>query len=468
MGAFILYMTKVSVCLILFSILFRLMMMKETFFRFNRITLLAGIVVCSVLPLFQVYTTQTMALQRPVSHLEKILILYETSETFLPESVRGEEVVSNNREGNNIPSGTAAVTEKRSFPLFKLLFIVYVLGVLVMLFRLAITTVRLRQLISKNRHLEKEGYKLIVTEEDIVPFSFFNSIVISEKDYRENPDEIILHERMHLERKHSWDVIFTELFLVFHWFNPAVWLLNRDLREIHEYEVDNAVLSHGIDAQEYQLLLLRKAVGEKRYSALASNFNHSKIKNRILMMLRHESAFYSKLKSVVLLFLFAGLLLAFSKPHSEKEASAATSTPTENRSSRNLLGMVLEKYHQGSIVVLVDSTQNLLFMTKSPNAASIEIANLHSVESSSRKLANIIENESFENDLQAVNVVLIASETTYMRTINSVREMILASYSSAIQRMADDTLPLTIKYAVYSDRSEEELDIAEKLMMVVE
>lgn len=468
MGAFILYMTKVSVCLILFSVLFRLMMMKETFFRFNRFLLLAGIVVCSLLPFLQIYTTQTMALQRPVSHLEKIIILYETSETFLPGYVQDNKVISKGLESDKVSSGTAVIAEKRTFPLFKFIFFVYILGVVFMLIRLVITVVRLRQLIHKNRHIERDGYKLIVTDGNIVPFSFFDSIVISEKDYRENPDEIILHERMHLERKHSWDVIFSELFLVFHWFNPAVWLLNRDLREIHEYEVDNAVLSHGIDAQEYQLLLLRKAVGEKRFSSLASNFNHSKIKNRILMMLRSESGFYSKLKSVVLLFLFAGLLLAFSKPHSEKEANTNLNTSTENRTSRNLLGMVLDKYHQGSIVVLVDSGQNLLFMTKSKNEASIEITNLNSIATRTEKLANIIENESVKNNAQAINVVLIASETTYMRTINSVRNMILSSYSSAIQKLSSEKPPLTIKYAVYSDRTEEELDIAEKLMMVVE
>ncbi len=74
-----------------------------------------------------------------------------------------------------------------------------------------------------------------------------------EKDYLENPDEIVLHEKMHIHQKHNIDVFFSELFLAVHWFNPMVWLLCRDLREIHEYEADNAVIEAGIEAQKYHL-----------------------------------------------------------------------------------------------------------------------------------------------------------------------------------------------------------------------
>ncbi len=71
--------------------------------------------------------------------------------------------------------------------------------------------------------------------------------------------------------------------------HPAMWLLRRELRAIHEYEADEAVLDSGVDARSYQMLLIKKAAGGRWYS-IANSFNHSKLKNRITMMLRKKSS----------------------------------------------------------------------------------------------------------------------------------------------------------------------------------
>ena len=111
---------------------------------------------------------------------------------------------------------------------------------------------------------------------------------------------------------HSADLLLTDLCGCLQWFNPAMWLLRRELRDIHEYEADEAVISSGIDAKSYQLLLIRKAVGGRWYS-IANSFNHSKLKNRITMMLRKKSSRWTGARVLLLLPLTALALGAFAE-----------------------------------------------------------------------------------------------------------------------------------------------------------
>jgi hypothetical protein len=109
-----------------------------------------------------------------------------------------------------------------------------------------------------------------------------------------------------------------ELVLLFQWFNPAIWLLKREMKDIHEYQADISVLKSGIDATKYQLLLVKKAVGASSYT-LANSFNHSKIKKRITMMLKIKSNKWARLKLLLLLPL--GTLFIYAFAHIEVNES---------------------------------------------------------------------------------------------------------------------------------------------------
>ena len=122
-----------------------------------------------------------------------------------------------------------------------------------------------------------DGTVLVRIGRSVTPFSWCRYIVLSEKDLAENGDAIVLHEKAHLRLRHSVDLLLTDLAGCLQWFNPAMWLLRRELRAIHEYEADEAVLDSGVDAKHYQLLLIRKAAGGRWYS-VANSFNHSKLK----------------------------------------------------------------------------------------------------------------------------------------------------------------------------------------------
>ncbi|MDD3787854.1 MAG: M56 family metallopeptidase [Petrimonas sp.] len=475
MGAFILYMAKASVCLLFFSIFFRLLMMRETFFRFNRVTLLAGLVVCSLMPMINLQTINPLGFQRPIAHLEKMINTYEYLPVTLPETDGSTPAVDTGAA--DAQTGNDTVSEKKSFPLFGIVFLLYLLGVLFMLVRMAVSVFRLQQVVRKNKAVKHNGYELIVSKEKVVPFSFFRKIVISEADYAANPDEIILHEQMHIDRRHSVDVIISELFLAMHWFNPAVWSLSRDLREIHEYEADSGVLEHGVNPQKYQLLLVKKAVGEKQFGAITNGFNQPKIRNRIMMMLRSDSTAWARLKALAVLPIFAVVLLSFSQPvaKQQNELRYDDGEIIRNEEFKDSYALIEKRYTDNSIIVFLNSKNELLFMTRHSDAASIKALQLENKAASVQSLEKIILSQLRVKDLHSIDFILIAPEDAYMQTITQVKNVMVKAYESALSELekggkgvALHDLPLTIKYTMHRYQTGGEVDIAEKLMQVIQ
>ena len=153
----------------------------------------------------------------------------------------------------------------------------------------------------------------MIPRQPIASFSWGRYIVVSASDYSRQSEEVLLHEMMHLRNHHTLDLLFMQIFLLVHWFNPVIWLLKRELQEIHEFEADNGVINTGVDATKYQLLLVKKAVGTRLYS-MANGFNHSKLKKRITMMLKERTNRWARLKLLLAVPVMAGALYVFAQP----------------------------------------------------------------------------------------------------------------------------------------------------------
>ena len=275
MTPFLLYIGRSSLYLALFYAFFLLVMRRTTFFRLNRILLLTGTLVCFLLPLLRLRTVEV---------------------PFL--------MVGPLTEAASEPALTAGPSASSPFPYLELL---YIIGLLAVLGWTAVAMVRMYRTIRKGAATRMEdGTRLVLTEADVPSFSWGRTIVMSRKDAETNP-VIRLHEEAHIRQAHTLDILLYTAVTLVHWFNPLVWITLSELKLLHEYEADDAVLNHGIDATQYQLLLVRKAVGDKRFT-LANGFQHAKLKNRIDMMLQAPSSGWKRLSWLAILPFLAGTM----------------------------------------------------------------------------------------------------------------------------------------------------------------
>ena len=275
MTPFLLYIGRSSLYLALFYAFFLLVMRRTTFFRLNRILLLAGTIACFLLPLLRIRTV------------------------VLPLLMAGPLT-----EAASEPALTAGPSAASPFPYLELL---YIIGFLAVLGWTAVAMVRMYRTIRTGTVTRlDDGTKLVLTEADIPSFSWGRTIVMSRKDAEANP-VIRLHEEAHIHKAHTLDILLFTAVTLIHWFNPLVWITLSELKLLHEYEADDAVLDKGIDATQYQLLLVRKAVGDKRFT-LANGFQHAKLKNRIDMMLKTPSSGWKRLSWLAILPFLAGTM----------------------------------------------------------------------------------------------------------------------------------------------------------------
>ena len=309
MEVFLLYILKSGICLAVFYVCFKALFSNDTFFRFNRRILLVGTGICMLLPLCRIKTSQPLPFSYTTSQWE--MVFHEEEVNLLPAPDK-EEVLT----------GMTGQKET-SVPWVGIIGIVYFIGCCICLVTTVLSFRKMYQLSRSGRKLQQGKYTLILLPGSLSPFSWGRYIFLSEDDYRDHPDEILTHEKMHLRHNHSVDLAYMEMILLLQWLNPAVWLLKRELRDIHEYQADKGVLNQGIDATKYQLLLVKKAVGSSLYT-LANSFNHSKIKKRITMMLKERTNRWARLKLLFVVPVMGGALYAFAQPEVKEDLGLNT------------------------------------------------------------------------------------------------------------------------------------------------
>ena len=273
---FLIYDAKVAVALLVFYLFYRFLLKKETFHRFNRIVLVGTAVLSFLLPLCSI------TIHKPIE----------------VDPVAPEPVVM----AADVPAPEPAPFVKPDFPWWPVaLTILFWAGVTFVLARVLISILSIIRIIRQGEPVrEEDGCPVIITERDIDPFSWMKYIILSRKDWEQPHESILAHEKAHVAYGHSIEVLLVDVLSALQWFNPAIWMLRADLKELHEYEADDAVLRTGANLREYQYLLIRKAVSKSGYS-VANSFNHSILKNRITMMSKSKSPLARGLRALYLL-----------------------------------------------------------------------------------------------------------------------------------------------------------------------
>ncbi|WP_423128644.1 TonB family protein [Gaoshiqia sp. Z1-71] len=279
---FVNYIFESGISLGLFTLLYLILLRKETYFRTNRYFLLAALFFSLVLPLIHLKILDP----EPV-------LLGEITVTPFPNLLGVVSVY-----GSSVSESIAGSVSTSTY-----LLVIYLLGLLFFASRLLVRIIRILAIIRTNRLIEENGTKLVVIKSEISPFSFLSFVFVGEAlKQQAGWQKMLMHELEHVKQGHSYDILILEIISVFQWFNPFIRLLKRVVRENHEYLADQAVLAGETNVAEYKQILLQQFIG--RQFQVANHFNYSLIKNRLKMMSKIRS---SKLAAVKLT---GGLLVA--------------------------------------------------------------------------------------------------------------------------------------------------------------
>ena len=297
------FIIKSAITLALLYSVFFLFLSKETFHRFNRLMLIGIMIASFVVPMFHITTEHPTIINQEVQQMEQLM--------------QDEIIVIYEDEASDVQPQITWVQALKW---------VYLAGVAVMIIITIIQVVNLVRLMRKGmRQTDEQGNTIILIHGDIPPFSIFKYIVMSVKDYETGRLYILTHEQEHIGLGHSYDLLLIQVLKIIQWFNPFVWFISRDLKTIHEYEADQAVINQGIDAKQYQLFLVKKVVGN-RLQPFTNNLNHGSLKKRIAMMYQKKSNRWLMLKSLCAIPVIALTVSAFATPAAMKPVEELVNT----------------------------------------------------------------------------------------------------------------------------------------------
>ncbi|MCX6253175.1 MAG: M56 family metallopeptidase [Bacteroidia bacterium] len=286
MNTLFIYMVKVSLYLIAFYLVYSLMLSRDTSYVRNRAFILLSLSSSLIFPFFTFQTIKPLDIQL----FGKLL-----SEVFVTAASDGSE---------KLTSGSAAANS------LQLVYSIYIIGVIVFLFKLLIDLLNLMFLILRQRN---EGSRIIRFHGfNTAGFSAMRHIFINTRLSPEEAGEIIKHEQNHLKQNHFIDIIFIETIKAFQWFNPVVYLFNRSLRAIHEYQADQGCLSTGVPMVNYQSLLISQVFKSRAFNLTNSFSNPSLIKKRMIMMTKKRTSALANMKLLMVVPVLGLVFLAIS------------------------------------------------------------------------------------------------------------------------------------------------------------
>ena len=280
---------------------------KETFHRLNRILILGCLIMSFAIPLvhFTGGTNPTVDMVRQAVLLPEVLI-----------------------NGN--------ASEQSVWSWADIMTCIYIIGVVAIFTMTVVQTVRLTRQLRQCEHItDNRGNTIVLTDCATSPFCLFHYIVMSRDDYANNRSYILTHEQEHIRLGHSIGLVVLQAATIIQWFNPFVWLIGKNLKAIHEFEVDEAVLNKGIDATQYQKFLVIKAVGN-RLQPFANNLNKESLKRRIIMMNQKRSNRWMMLKALFVIPVATLAVSVFANTSDMSNMANAVSTTANTLSTTNM------------------------------------------------------------------------------------------------------------------------------------
>ena len=294
MVAFIIFAIRWVVTLTLLYSLYRLLLRRETFHRLNRAVLLAILVVSPLLPLVPLHTDTPTAMDAVLTRIEVPL-------TSLPSD---ENVAENALTAQESEGATSGLWLRYGA-------YIYIIGIAVALATYLFRMLSLVRVIRRSRRIDHpmipDRVHLMLDMRITQPSSWMHWIFIGPIDLKQNAETVLRHELAHVRMKHSWDVVLSDLTCRLLWCLPFAWMLRQDLVDVHEFQADEAVLRGGVTIDEYEHLLVRKAV-QTQVLPIVNTLRRGALKKRFAMMHNGPSSRWSRLKLLYLVPALAACL----------------------------------------------------------------------------------------------------------------------------------------------------------------
>lgn len=281
MEALYLYLLKSSSLLALFFVAYHFLLRKETFFTSNRWFLLLGLFTSVVLPVV-VYTK--------IIWVEPTAINYDWS---------------------NVPVRTVSEKNYTKEYIYLGLALSYCLGTLGLLTKFGFDFYNLLKIFKGKTIARQADFKFIDTTENVAPFSYFNTIVYNSSLYSSSElDNILEHEKIHSDQKHTIDVLLARVFCAVFWFNPFIWWYKNAILQNLEFIADSEATKKLTNKKAYQLTLL-KITTHENCVAITNHFYQSLIKKRIVMLNKNQSNKRNSWKYATILPALVAFVLCF-------------------------------------------------------------------------------------------------------------------------------------------------------------
>jgi TonB family protein len=284
MSPFLLYLVKSALCIAIFYIYYTSLLSRDTMYARNRVFILLSVFSAMVLPFITIETS------RPVG------------EIFFGKTL-SEVLISGNSSAAHTGNGY-------SMDWTQLIIIIYISGIILSIFRVLFNLVKLYYLIKNKRVVDSNIIKF--SGLNTAGFSAIRYIFINSSLSGKDAEEVLRHENKHLEHKHFLDILFMEIIKSIQWFNPFIYLFDRTLRAVHEFQADEGYLKSGIPVFSYQQLLMKQVFKSGVFTFINSFSNPTLIKKRMIMMTKKRSKMLANLKILMVLPVIAILLIAFS------------------------------------------------------------------------------------------------------------------------------------------------------------
>lgn len=286
MGIWISYTLVSGIILLGLYLAYSWAMAGENQPRFNRAVLSGCYILAAVLPLIDIHLNSTTETNTGIINVEMPGIIAITG-----------------------------IADHPSAPLwYWIVAATYITGATAVAIMTFIALARLHRMVKHACKVPYRGYMIAIVDDTMIaPFSWFRYIVMNKDDYRDYRELILTHEIAHLERYHRLDLLIARIFEILMWYNPAAWLMTSSLRAVHEFEADRAVINRIDNQHDYQMLLIKKAVG-RSFPVLANSLNHSNLKKRITMMLNPISSKSRRVRVIALVPAAVAALLCINLP----------------------------------------------------------------------------------------------------------------------------------------------------------